>query len=86
MKTWHIHTWGGGTPHYLVTAPTKEEAWKMVEEEWRKKYGNSYVGSDIDWYWYGSRRGGRFNQSIEDLEEIEGWISDVKMIVDLNKA
>ena len=86
MKTWHIRTWGGGTPHYLVTAPTKEEAWKMVEEEWRKKYGNSYVGSDIDWYWYGSRRGGRFNQSIEDLEEIEGWISDVKMIVDLNKA
>ena len=86
MKTWHIHTWGGGTPHYLVTAPTKEEAWKMVEEEWRKKYGNSYVGSDIDWYWYGSRRGGRFNQSIEDLEEIEGWISDVKMIVDVNKA
>ena len=86
MKTWHIRTWGGGTPHYLVTAPTKEEAWKMVEEEWRKKYGNSYVGSDIDWYWYGSRRGGRFNQSIEDLEEIEGWISDVEMIVDLNKA
>ena len=86
MKTWHIRTWGGGTPHYLVTAPTKEEAWKMVKEEWRKRYGNSYVGRDIDWYWYGSRRGGRFNQSIEDLEEIEGWISDVKMIVDLNKA
>ena len=37
MKTWHIRTWGGGTPHYLVTAPTKEEAWKMVEEEWRKR-------------------------------------------------
>ena len=84
MKTWHIRTWGGGTPHYLVTAPTKEEAWKMVEEEWRKKYGNSYVGGAIDWY--ASKRGGRFNQSIEDLEEIEGWISDVKMIVDVNKA
>ena len=84
MKTWHIRTWGGGTPHYLVTAPTKEEAWKMVEEEWRKKYGNPYVGGSIDWY--GSKRGERFNQSIEDLEEIEGWISDVKMIVDLNKA
>lgn len=84
MKTWHIRTWGGGTPHYLVTAPTKEEAWKMVEEEWRKKFGNPYVGGSTDWY--GSRRRGRLNQSIEDLEEIEGWISDVKMIVDLNKA
>lgn len=84
MKTWHIRTWGGGTPHYLVTAPTKEEAWKMVEEEWRKKYGNSYVGAENDWY--GSRRRERLNQSIEDLEEIEGWISDVKMIVDVNKA
>ena len=84
MKTWHIRTWGGGTPHYLVTAPTKEEAWKMVEEEWRKKYGNPYVGGSTDWY--ASKRGERFNQSIEDLEEIEGWISDVKMIVDLNKA
>ena len=83
MKTWHIRTWGGGTPHYLVTAPTKEEAWKMVEEEWRKKYGNPYVGGST--YWYASKRGERFNQSIEDLEEIEGWISDVKMIVDLNK-
>lgn len=82
MKTWHIRTWGGGTPHYLVTAPTKEEAWKMVEEEWRKKYGNPYVGGDF----YGSGRRKKLNQSIEDLEEIEGWISDVKMIVDLNKA
>lgn len=84
MKTWHIRTWGGGTPHYLVTAPTKEEAWKMVEEEWRKKYGNPYVGGSIDFY--GSGRRERLNQSIVDLEEIEGWISDVKMIVDLNKA
>ena len=84
MKTWHIRTWGGGTPHYLVSAPTKEEAWRMVEEEWRKRYGNSYVGGSTDWY--ASKRGERFNQSIEDLEEIEGWISDVKMIVDLNKA
>ena len=84
MKTWHIRTWGGGTPHYLVSAPTKEEAWEMVEEEWRKRYGNSYVGGSKDWY--ASKRGERFNQSIEDLEEIEGWISDVKMIVDVNKA
>ena len=77
MKTWHIRTWGGGTPHYLVTAPTKEEAWKMVEEEWRKRYGDSYVGGNR---WEMTR------QHIEDLEEIEGWISDVKMIVDVNKA
>ena len=80
MKTWHIRTWGGGTPHYLVTAPTKEEAWKMVEEEWRKKYRKYYVGGrffgDDKWE----------HQTVEDLEEIEGWISDVKMIVDLNKA
>ena len=54
-----------------------------VEEEWRKRYGNSYVGGSTDWY--ASKRGERFNQSIEDLEEIEGWISDVKMIVDVNK-
>lgn len=83
MKTWHIHTWGGGTPHYLVSAPTKEEAWKMVEEEWGKKYGNSYVGGTFNFY--GSRRE-TFSQSIEDLEEIKGWISDTKMIIDLNKS
>ena len=83
MKTWHIRTWGGGTPHYLVSAPTKEEAWKMVEEEWRKKYGNYYVGGSFDFY--GSRREA-FSQSIKDLEEIKGWISDTKMIIDLNKS
>ena len=83
MKTWHIRTWGGGTPHYLVTAPTKEEAWKMVEEEWRKKYGNYYVGGTFDFY---ESRRETFSQSIKDLEEIEGWISGTKMIVDLNKA
>ncbi len=38
MKVWHIQTWGAGTPHYLVSAETKEEAWKMVKEEWRKNY------------------------------------------------
>ena len=86
MKTWHIRTWGGGTPHYLVSAPTKEEAWKMVEEEWRKKYGNSYVGGTFDYYGDSKTGYGMCRQTVVDLEEIEGWISDVKMIVDLNKA
>ena len=83
MKTWHIRTWGGGTPHYLVTAPTKEEAWKMVEEEWRKRYREPYVGGRT-FDFFGAEK--YVYQTIEDLEEIEGWISDVKMIVDLNKA
>lgn len=80
MKTWHIRTWGGGTPHYLVTAPTKEEAWKMVEEEWRKKYKEYYVGG------YESVTRGFIYQTENDLIEIKGLIAQTSLIVDLNKA
>ena len=83
MKTWHIRTWGGGTPHYLVSAPTKEEAWKMVEEEWRKRYKECYVGGHT-FNFFGNYK--YVYQTVKDLKEIKGWISDVKMIVDVNKA
>ena len=46
MKVWHIQTWGAGTPHYLVSAETKKEAWLKVKMEWKKKYGNWDVGGD----------------------------------------
>lgn len=44
MKVWHIQTWGAGTPHYLVSAETKKEAWLKVKMEWKKKYDSWDVG------------------------------------------
>ena len=79
MKTWHIKTWGGGTPHYLVSAETKEEAWKMVEEEWRKKYNYSFVGG------HESVIRGYIYQTENDLEEVVGLTTGTKMIFDLNE-
>ena len=83
MKTWHIQTWGGGTPHYLVSAPTKEEAWKMVEEEWRKKYTSFYVGDLGERDFFGHRY--RCHQTEDDLIELKGLTSEVSMIVNLNE-
>lgn len=37
LKTYFVSTWGAGTPDYLVTAATKERAWELVENDWRKK-------------------------------------------------
>jgi hypothetical protein len=85
MKTWHIQTWGAGTPHYLVSAETKEEAWKMVEEEWRKKYGNvpSEVGGRTS-YFFGTEI--YRHQDIDDLIEIKGLTTGTKLIIDLNES
>ena len=77
MKTYHIDTWGGGTPHYLVSAETKEEAWKMVEQEWRKTYGNRY-------YFVGQVLNGQY-QTKDDLVEIVGLTTQTSMIIDLNE-
>ena len=77
MKTWHIDIWGGGTPHYLVSAETREEAWKMVEQEWRKIYGNRY-------YFVGQVLDGRY-QTKDDLVEIVGLTTQTSMIIDLNE-
>lgn len=82
MKTWHIQTWGAGTPHYLVSAETKEEAWKMVQEEWRKKYDSYYVGAEGYLQSIGS---GKWYQNIDDLEEIVGLTTGTKLIIDLNE-
>lgn len=79
MKTWHIQTCGGGTPHYLVSAETKEEAWKMVEEEWWKKYNSSFVGG------YESVTRGFIYQTENDLIEVKGLTTGTKLIMDLNK-
>lgn len=84
MKVWHIQTWGAGTPHYLVSAETKEGAWKMVEDAWKKKYGNvpSKVGGrDLDFF--GARK--YTHQTIDDLKEIVGLTTQTSLIVDLNE-
>lgn len=79
MKTWHIQTWGAGTPHYLVSAETKEEAWDMVEEEWRKKYKTKVGYQDL-----GVR--GEGWQTEVFLEEIVGLTTQTSLIVDLNES
>ena len=79
MKTWHIQTWGAGTPHYLVSAETREEAWKMVEKEWRKIYEMPLVGG------YESATRGFIYQTMHDLIEIEGLTTGTKLIIDLNE-
>ena len=84
MKTWHIQTWGADTPHYLVSAETKEDAWKMIKEEWRKKYeifpsqvgGRTFDFFGIETYTH---------QGIEDLIEIKGLTTQTSLIVDLNE-
>ena len=81
MKTWHIKTWGAGTPHYLVSAETKEEAWKMVEKEWWKEFTSYYVGEKP----YGQEVKGKWHQTIDDLEEIVGLTTGTKMIFDLDE-
>jgi hypothetical protein len=83
MKTWHIQTWGAGTPHYLVSAKTKEEAWKMVEEEWRKEFNTMYVGGRTS-YFFGTEIYG--HQDIDDLIEIKGLTTGTKLIIDLNES
>ena len=80
MKTWHIQTWGAGTPHYLVSAETREEAWKMVEEEWRKIYEMPFVGGCE------SATRGFIYQTMYDLIEIEGLTTRTKLIIDLNES
>ena len=80
MKTWHIQTWGAGTPHYLVSAETKEEAWKMVEEEWRKIYDTPLVGG------YESVTRGFIYQTMHDLIEIVGLTTQTSLIIDLNES
>ena len=80
MKTWHIQTWGAGTPHYLVSAETKEEAWKMVEEEWRKIYDTPLVGG------YKSVTRGFIYQTMHDLIEIVGLTTQTSLIIDLNES
>lgn len=83
MKTWHIKTWGAGTPYYLVSAETKEEAWKMIKEEWRKKFNTTIVAgrtfdiSGIKTY---------VSQDMDDLIEIKGLTTGTKLIIDLNES
>ena len=85
MKVWHIETWGAGTPHYLVSAETKEEAWKMVEEEWRKKYGYCphNVGGHASIDSFGAKK--YVYQTIDDLKEIKGLTTGTNLIIDLNE-
>jgi len=83
MKTWHLQTWGGGTPHYLVSAETKEEAWKMVEDEWRKKFNIMEVGGRIS-HLFGTEI--YVHQDMNDLIEINGLTTETKLIIDLNKS
>jgi len=78
MKTWHIQTWGAGTPHYLVSAETKTEAWKMVEADWKKKYKTKVGYQDL-----GVR--GECWQTEVFLEEIKGLTTQTSLIVDLNE-
>ena len=79
MKTWHIQTWGGGSPHYLVSAETKKEAWLKVKMEWKKKYGSWNVG--------GLSTPERFiYQTENDLIEIVGLTTQTSLIVDLNES
>ena len=83
MKTWHIQTWGAGTPHYLVSAETEEEAWLKVKMEWKKKYCNWDVGRCQ------VGRGGYteayVHQTKNDLVEIKGLTTQTSLIIDLNE-
>ena len=83
MKVWHIQTWGAGTPHYLVSAKTKEEAWKMVKEEWRKKFNTTIVGGRTSYFFDTEIY---THQDIVDLIEIKGLTTQTSLIVDLNES
>lgn len=82
MKTWHIQTWGAGTPHYLVSAETRKEAWLKVRMEWKKKYGDYDVGGN-DFDFFGARK--HTYQTENDLIEIVGLTTRTSLIVDLNE-
>ena len=69
-NTYYISTWGGGTPNYLVTAATKERAWELVEEDWRKRGLGRYVGLRP---YPDSYVPGKDYQTIEHLKEVEGF-------------
>ena len=84
MKVWHIQTWGGGTPHYLVSAETKEEAWEMVEKDWRKKFTSFYVGDLGKRDFFGYRY--KSHQTEDDLIELKGFTTETKLIIDLNES
>lgn len=82
MKVWHIQTWGAGTPHYLVSAETKKEAWLKVKAAWKEKYGNYIVGGRTS-YFFGTEI--YVHQGIEDLIEIKGLTTGTSLIVDLDE-
>ena len=77
MKAWHIQTWGAGTPHYLVSAETKEDAWKMIEKEWRKKYKTKVGYQDL------VVRGEGWQTEVF-LKEIKGLTTQTSLIIDIN--
>ena len=79
MKTWHIQTWGAGTPHYLVSAEDEYNAWRMIEEDWKKRYDTPLVGG------YESVTRGYIYQTIQDLIEIKGLTAQESILVDLNE-
>lgn len=83
MKVWYIRTWGAGTPIYVVSALSKEEAWKMVEEAWKKRYGNCpyRVGGHASIDSSGARK--YVYQTIDDLVEIEGLVAETSVIRDV---
>ena len=83
MKTWHIQTWGAGTPHYLVSAKTKEDAWEMVVKEWKKKFNTTFVGRKTS-YVLGHEI--HVHQDINDLIEIKGLTTPNSLIIDLNET
>ena len=91
MKTWHIQTWGAGTPHYLVSAEDEYNAWMMVQEAWEKKYDSPLVGgyeSVTRGYIYQrilSSKAFNLYKVMYCLIEIEGLTTQNSLIVDLNE-
>lgn len=79
MKVWHIETWGADTPHYLVSAETKKEAWLKVKMAWKEKCGSWAVGE------YRSATRGYICQTEDDLKEIVGLTTKTSLIVDLDE-
>ena len=77
-KVWKIWTRGAGTPLYLVAAATKERAWELVEEAWKKAGLGGQVGSD---YYHQDK----YN-SVSDLEEVKGFFADEERVVDMFKS
>ena len=79
LKVYHIQTWGGGTPHFIVAAESKERAWELVVREWRRIVGPSQVS-----------RGNYDNlnhfQTIDYLRWLPGLTCDKEVIYDLNES